>query len=78
MPTLAAAGIVVTEIRTPMSAPDLAVLRESVPATPAQTATTPSGMPATVTARRRPTAARGSAGEVAAAAAAGGRSAIGP
>ena len=36
---LAAAGIVVTEIRTPISAPDLAVESESIPAAPAQTAT---------------------------------------
>ena len=36
---LAAAGIVVTEIRTPISAPDLAVLRLSIPAAPAQAAT---------------------------------------
>src|SRR5829696_3464390 len=36
---LAAAGIVVTEIRTPISAPDLAVDSDSIPATPAQAAT---------------------------------------
>ena len=36
---LAAAGIVVTEISTPISAPDLAVERLSMPAAPAQTAT---------------------------------------
>ena len=30
----AAAGIVVTEMSTPMSAPDFAVVRESIPATP--------------------------------------------
>ena len=36
---LAAAGIVVTEISTPISAPDLAVLRLSMPAAPAQAAT---------------------------------------
>ena len=35
-PTLAAAGIVVTEIRTPIRAPDLAVVRESIPATPGE------------------------------------------
>ena len=35
----AAAGIVVTEIRTPISAPDFAVVRLSMPATPAQAAT---------------------------------------
>ena len=39
MPMLAAAGIVVTLIRTPINAPDLAVLRLSIPAAPAQTAT---------------------------------------
>ena len=39
MPMLAAAGIVVTEISTPISAPDFAVLRLSIPAAPAQTAT---------------------------------------
>ena len=39
MPMLAAAGIVVTLISTPISAPDLAVLRLSIPAAPAQTAT---------------------------------------
>src|SRR3712207_2134681 len=38
-PTLAAAGIVVTEISTPMSAPDLAVLSDRIPAVPAQNAT---------------------------------------
>ena len=32
----AAAGIVVTEISTPMSAPDFAVESESMPAAPAQ------------------------------------------
>ena len=36
---LAAAGIVVTEISTPISAPDLAVLRLSMPAAPAHAAT---------------------------------------
>src|SRR4051794_29111700 len=36
---LAAAGIVVTEIRTPIRAPDLAVESDSIPAAPAQTAT---------------------------------------
>ena len=36
---LAAAGIVVTEISTPISAPDFAVLRLSTPAAPAQAAT---------------------------------------
>ena len=35
----AAAGIVVTEIRTPISAPDFAVLRLSIPAAPAHAAT---------------------------------------
>ena len=35
----AAAGIVVTEIRTPISAPELAVVRLSMPATPAPKAT---------------------------------------
>jgi hypothetical protein len=35
----AAAGIVVTLIRTPISAPDLAVERLSMPAAPAQQAT---------------------------------------
>src|SRR4051812_17551749 len=35
----ATAGIVVTEMSTPMSAPDFAVLRESIPAAPAQRAT---------------------------------------
>jgi hypothetical protein len=35
----AAAGIVVTEMRTPMSAPDLAAVSESTPATPAKNAT---------------------------------------
>jgi hypothetical protein len=39
IPMLAAAGIVVTLIRTPISAPDLAVLRLSMPAAPAHTAT---------------------------------------
>ena len=38
-PTFAAAGIVVTEISTPISAPDFAVLRLSMPAAPAQEAT---------------------------------------
>ena len=38
-PMLAAAGIVVTEISTPISAPDLAEVRESIPAAPAKTAT---------------------------------------
>ncbi len=38
-PMLAAAGIVVTEIATPIRAPDLAVERLSMPAAPAQTAT---------------------------------------
>ena len=38
-PTLAAAGIVVTEISTPIRAPDLAVESESTPATPASRAT---------------------------------------
>ena len=38
---LAAAGIVVTEISTPISAPDFAVDRVSTPAAPAQTATKP-------------------------------------
>ena len=36
---LAAAGIVVTEIRTPISAPDLAEVSESIPAAPAKQAT---------------------------------------
>ena len=36
---LAAAGIVVTEIRTPTSAPDLAEVSERIPATPANAAT---------------------------------------
>ena len=36
---LAAAGIVVTEISTPISAPDFAVERLSIPAAPAQAAT---------------------------------------
>ena len=36
---LAAAGIVVTLISTPISAPDFAVLRLSMPAAPAQAAT---------------------------------------
>ena len=43
----AAAGIVVTEISTPISAPDLAVERLSIPAAPAQAATmnaNPSGL----------------------------------
>ena len=35
----AAAGIVVTEMSTPISAPDFAVERLSIPATPAQAAT---------------------------------------
>ena len=35
----AAAGIVVTEISTPISAPDFAVDSESIPAAPAQAAT---------------------------------------
>jgi len=35
----AAAGIVVTEISTPISAPDFAVVSDSIPATPAQNAT---------------------------------------
>jgi hypothetical protein len=35
MAVLAAAGIVVTEISTPINAPDFAVLSESIPATPA-------------------------------------------
>ena len=39
MPMFAAAGIVVTEIRTPISAPDFAVHRLSMPAAPAQAAT---------------------------------------
>ena len=39
IPMLAAAGIVVTEMSTPISAPDLAVDRLSMPATPAQAAT---------------------------------------
>jgi hypothetical protein len=39
MPMLAAAGMVVTEMRTPMSAPDLAVDRESILAAPAHAAT---------------------------------------
>src|SRR4051794_88689 len=39
MPMLAAAGIVVTEIHPPISAPDLVVLRLSMPAAPAHTAT---------------------------------------
>ena len=38
-PTFAAAGIVVTEISTPISAPDFAVERERTPAMPASTAT---------------------------------------
>ena len=33
---LAAAGIVVTETRTPISAPDLVEVRESIPAAPAK------------------------------------------
>ena len=36
---LAAAGIVVTEISTPISAPDLAEVSESMPAAPAKAAT---------------------------------------
>ncbi len=36
--TLAAAGMVVTEISTPIRAPDLAAVRESTPAVPARTA----------------------------------------
>ena len=36
---MAAAGIVVTEISTPISAPDLAEVSESIPATPAKKAT---------------------------------------
>jgi hypothetical protein len=36
---LAAAGIVVTEMRTPVSAPDRSVVSESTPATPASVAT---------------------------------------
>ena len=36
---LAAAGIVVTEISTPISAPDLAEVSESMPAAPAKQAT---------------------------------------
>ena len=36
---IAAAGIVVTEMRTPMSAPDFAVVSDSIPATPANSAT---------------------------------------
>ena len=36
---IAAAGIVVTEIRTPISTLDLAVVSDSIPATPAQNAT---------------------------------------
>src|SRR3954447_24893608 len=38
-PMLAAAGIVVTEISTPISAPDLAEVSESTPAAPAKQAT---------------------------------------
>ena len=38
-PMLAAAGIVVTEISTPMSAPDFEVDSDSMPAAPAQAAT---------------------------------------
>src|SRR5512144_3225913 len=38
-PMLAAAGIVVTEIRTPISAPDFAVDSDSMPAAPAHAAT---------------------------------------
>src|SRR3954451_2066636 len=38
-PMLAAEGIVVTEISTPTSAPDLAEVRESMPAAPAKEAT---------------------------------------
>ena len=37
---LAAAGIVVTEISTPIRAPDLAEVSERTPAVPAKTATT--------------------------------------
>lgn len=37
---MAAAGTVVTEIATPISAPDFAEVSESVPATPARNATT--------------------------------------
>ena len=36
----AAAGIVVTEMSTPISAPDFAVDSDSIPATPARSATT--------------------------------------
>ena len=39
MPMLAAAGMVVTEMSTPISAPDLAVERLSMPAAPAHSAT---------------------------------------
>ena len=39
MPMFAAAGIVVTETRTPISAPDLVEVRESIPAAPAKRAT---------------------------------------
>ena len=38
-PISAIAGMAVTETSTPMSAPDLAVVRDSIPATPAQAAT---------------------------------------
>ena len=38
-PMLAAAGIVVTEIRTPIKAPDLAEVSDSIPAAPARAAT---------------------------------------
>ena len=38
-PMLAAAGIVVTETRTPISAPDLVEVSESIPAAPANRAT---------------------------------------
>ena len=38
-PMLAAAGIVVTEISTPIRAPDLAVVSDSMPAVPATKAT---------------------------------------
>jgi len=39
MPMLAAAGIVVTEISRPITAPDLAVDSDNMPAAPAQEAT---------------------------------------
>ena len=39
MPAFAAAGSVATDTSTPMSAPDFAVLSESIPAAPAHTAT---------------------------------------